>query len=83
MNSTLILRIIDSPLPWAIAGGAMGFALGVTTLSVWLLVAGLIGYLVYLALHREARESSEGRLAAAGPALMLAWMLGFILKDLV
>ena len=79
----MILRIIDSPLPWAIAGVAVGFALGVTTISVWILVAGLIVYLAYLALHREARVSTEGNLVAAGPVLMLAWILGFILKDLV
>ena len=79
----MILRIIDSPLPWAIAGVAVGFALGVTTISSWLLVAGLIAYLVYLALHREAKPSTEGNLVAAGPVLMLAWILGLILKDLV
>ena len=62
----MILRIIDSPLPWAIAGVAVGFALGVTTISVWILVAGLIAYLAYLALHREARESTESNLVAAG-----------------
>ena len=79
----MILRIIDSPLPWAIAGVAIGFALGVTTISSWLLVAGLVGYLIYLALHRDAMEGTEGNLVAAGPVLMLAWILGFILKDLV
>ena len=79
----MILRIIDSPLPWAIVGLAVGFALGVTTISVWLLVAGLIGYLVYLALHGPAYESEESNLVAAGPVLMVAWMFGFILKDLV
>ena len=82
-TSTLILRIIDSPLPWAIGGLAVGFALGVTTISVWLLVAGLIGYLVYLALHGPAYEGEESNLVAAGPVLMVAWMFGFILKDLV
>jgi hypothetical protein len=79
----LILRFIDSPLPWAIAGLAIGFALGVTTISSWLVVAGLIAYLVYLALHRDARESTEGNLVAAGPVFMLAWILGFYIKDLV
>ena len=79
----MILRIIDSPLPWVIAGVAVGFALGVTTISVWILVAGLIGYLVYLSLHGDAYERDEGNLVAAGPTLMVAWMLGFILKDLV
>ena len=79
----MILRIIDSPLPWAIAGVVIGFALGVTTLSSWLVVAGLAGYIVYLALNRDARESTEGNLVASGPVFMLAWILGFYIKDLV
>ncbi|MYB49522.1 MAG: hypothetical protein F4X72_09725 [Dehalococcoidia bacterium] len=79
----MILRIIDSPLPWAIAGVVIGFALGVTTLSSWLVVAGLVGYIVYLAFHRDARESTEGNLVASGPVFMLAWILGFYIKDLV
>ncbi len=79
----MIIRIIDSPLPWAIAGVAIGFAMGVTTVSSWLIVAGLIAYLVYLALHRDVSESTEGNLVAAGPVFMLAWILGFFIKDLV
>ena len=79
----MILRIIDSPLPWAIAGVVIGFALGVPTTSSWLVVAGLAGYLVYLGLHRDARESTEGNLVASGPVFMLAWILGFYIKDLV
>ena len=79
----MILRIIDSPLPWAIAGVVIGFALGVTTLSSWLVVAGLAVYIVYLALHRDAGESTEGNLVASGPVFMLAWILGFYIKDLV
>lgn len=79
----MILRIIDSPLPWAIAGVVIGFALGVTTLSSWLVVAGLAVYIVYMALHRDARESTEGNLVATGPVFMLAWILGFYIKDLV
>ena len=76
-------QIIDSPLPWALAGLAIGFFLGVTTLSVWILAAGFGVYLLYLRMHGPARESSEGRLFAAGPVLMLSWILGFILKDVV
>lgn len=79
----MILRVVDSPLPWAVAGLAIGFVLGVTTVSVWLLVAGLLAYLVYLSLHGGAHEGREGNLAAAGPAYLLAWVLGFIIKDLV
>lgn len=78
-----LLRIVDSPLPWAIAGVAIGYILGVTVLSVWLVVAGFAAYVVYLRLHGEAEESTEGNLVAAGPVFMMAWVIGFILKDVI
>jgi hypothetical protein len=80
---TLLLRIVDSPLPWAIAGVAIGFVLGVTSLSMWLLVAGFGGYVIYLRMHGAAEEETEGNLVAAGPVFMMAWVLGIILKDVV
>lgn len=79
----LLLRIIDSPLPWAIIGVIIGFVLGVTTLSVWLVVAGFAIYLVYLRIHGAAKEATEGNIVAAGPVFMMAWVLGFILKDVI
>ncbi len=79
----LLLRIVDSPLPWAIAGVAIGFVLGVTTLSVWLVVGGFGAYIGYLRLHGSAEEGTEGNLVVAGPVFMIAWVLGFILKDVI
>ncbi len=78
-----LLRIIDSPLPWAIAGVVIGYLLGVTSLSVWLVVAGFAAYVVYLRIHGSAEEDTEGNLVAAGPVFMMAWVLGFILKDVL
>ena len=77
-----LIRIIDSPFTWAVAGFVVGLALGVTTLSVWLLAIGFGAFLLYLRLHGPARHSTEGWLFAAGPALMIGWVLGFIVRDL-
>ena len=78
-----VMRVIDSPLSWAIAGFLIGFGLGVTTVSTWLVAIGLGGFLGYLALHREARHESEGWLFASGPVFMMSWVLGFVVKGLV
>jgi hypothetical protein len=75
--------LIDSPLPWGIAGFVIGLALGVNTASVWLVAAGLGGFLVYLWRHGPARQDTESRLFAGGPAFMTAWLVGFVVRGLI
>ena len=70
--------LIDSPVPWGLAGFVIGIVLGVTTLSVSLIAIGLIGFLVYLWRHGPAEESTEGKLFASGPIFITAWLAGFI-----
>lgn len=79
---SLLLRIVDTPLSWAIAGFAIGVGLGVNTASAWLLTAGLAGFLVYLGVHGEAKQETEGWLFASAPAFILAWIAGFIVNGL-
>ena len=76
-------RYIDTPFSWGIAGFAIGAALGVNLLSVWLLAIGLGLFIGYLRLHGPSRDSTEGWLFAAGPAFMMSWVLGFIVRSLV
>ena len=73
-------RFVDSPFAWAAVGFIIGVALGVTAASVWLLAIGFGGYLLYLKLHGPAQHATEGWLFAAGPAFMMSWMLGFIVR---
>ncbi len=75
-------RIIDSPLPWALSGFIVGLALGVTTISAWLLAIGLGVFIVYLWRHGPAQHATEGWLFAAGPALVVSWVVGFIVHGL-
>ena len=49
-----LIRRLDSWITWGVAGVAIGLGLGVNTLSVVLVAAGLGGFIVYLALHGEA-----------------------------
>ena len=79
---SVLLRIVDSPLSWAIAGFGIGVGLGVNAVSVWLLTAGLVAFLAYLVMHGEAKQETEGWLLAAAPAFILAWIAGFIVKGL-
>ena len=76
------LRIIDSPVSWAVAGFGIGLGLGVNGTSVWLLTAGLAAFIVYLRLHGSAQAGNEGRLFAAEPALIVAWLVGFIIHGI-
>ncbi len=77
-----ILRRIDHWISWGVVGFIIGFGLGVTTLSVWLLTIGLLAFIGYMALHGPARRETEGALFAAGGVFMMAWMLGFIVREL-
>ena len=71
-----LLQFADSPLSWAIAGFAIGLALGVNAPSVWLVAAGLGGFVLYLRLHGPAQEKTEGRLFSGGGVFMMAWLAG-------
>ena len=79
---TTWIKLVDSPLPWAVIGFAIGAALGVTTLSMWLVAAGLGIFLVYLWLHGAASQRTEGWLFASGPVYMMAWLAGFVVRGL-
>ncbi len=78
-----ILGYIDSPLSWAIIGFAIGAALGVTFISVVLLAVGLGAFVLYMFLHGPARRETEGKLFAACPVFIVAWMVGFVVHNLV
>jgi len=75
-------RIVDSPLLWALAGFFIGFGLGVSTASMWLVVAGLVLFAGYLWRHGKAQPATEGWLFARGPAFAVAWIVGFVVHGL-
>ena len=78
-----ILQYIDNPIPWAIVGFIIGAALGVNFLSVVLVAVGLGAFVLYLFLHGPARRETEGKLFAACPVFIVAWMVGFVVHNLV
>ena len=78
-----ILEYIDSPIPWALVGFIIGAALGVTFISVALLAVGLGAFVLYMFLHGPARQETEGKLFAACPIFIVAWMVGFVVHNLV
>jgi hypothetical protein len=61
----------------------VGLALGVTTLSVWLLAAGFGGFVAYLWLRGPARQGREGWLFAFGPTVLMSWVAGFVVRGVV
>lgn len=78
-----ILGYIDSPLSWAVIGFIIGAALGVNFVSVALVAVGLGAFVLYLFLHGPARRGTEGKLFAACPVFIVAWMVGFVVHNLV
>ena len=78
-----ILGYIDSPLSWAVVGFIIGAALGINFASVALVAVGLGAFVLYLFLHGPARRATEGKLFAACPVFIVAWMVGFVVHNLV
>ena len=76
-------RLLYAVLGWAVIGFAIGLALGVTSISVWLLTLGLVVFIVYLKLNGEADPETEGALLAGGVALMLSWLGGFVVHGVL
>ena len=77
-----IARYVDTPFSWAIVGFAIGIALGVNAASVILLAVGLGLFILYLRLHGPAEESTEGWLFAGGPAFIIGWIVGFVVRGI-
>ena len=78
-----VLKRLDSWITWAIVGFIIGLALGVDTVSVWLVAIGMGAFVAYLALHGPARRETEGALFASGGVFMIAWIVGFVVRGLV
>lgn len=77
------LRRLDSWISWGVVGFVIGLALGVNTLSVWLVAIGMGLFVANLALHGPARRETEGALFASGGVFMVAWIAGFVVRGLL
>ena len=78
-----IIPYIDSPISWAVVGFIIGVALGANFASVSLVAVGLFAFVLYMFLHGPARRETEGKLFAACPVFIVAWMVGFVVHNLV
>ena len=78
-----IIPYIDSPISWAVVGFIIGVALGVNFASVSLVAVGLFAFVLYMFLHGPARRETEGKLFAACPVFIVAWMVGFVVHNMV
>ena len=78
-----ILNIINSPLSWGLPAFLIGFILGVTQLSVWLLTILLIGFVIYIIFQKPATNSREGKIFAPAGIVIFTWLIGFILKGII
>ncbi|MBK50366.1 MAG: hypothetical protein CL768_05010 [Chloroflexi bacterium] len=79
----MINRDIYSPFIWASIGFVVGLALGVSTVSVWILAIGFFAFLIWLNYLGQANENSEGWRFSVGPAFMMSWILGILINSLI
>ena len=81
LTSLSIGGILDWPVSWSVAGLALGLGLGVTTASAWIMTLALVGTLANMSRHSPL-ERTEEWLFSTGPAFMMGWLLGFVIKGL-
>ncbi|MXY45513.1 MAG: hypothetical protein F4Y44_00705 [Chloroflexi bacterium] len=80
---TTILGYLDTPISWAVVGFIIGLSLGVNFASVALVAIGLGAFILYVFMHGPAKIRTEGKLFAACPIFIVAWMVGFFVHGLV
>ena len=78
-----LLTVLRFPFVWGLFGFIVGALLGANNISVILVALLLCAFLAFMKISNTAEEKNEGLLFAGGPVLMLAWILGFMLKGLV
>ena len=76
-------RVVLPVFLGALMAFLVGLGLGVTSPSVWLVVAGLVGFAAYLYTRGRARERHEGWVFATGPIFLTSWLVGFVVHGLV
>ncbi len=72
-------RIADSPITWTILGVALGLGLGVNSIAPWLIVLGLAAWGGNM-LRRDPAHPAEDERVLGGPAFLLAWTIGFVIR---
>ena len=80
MSLVTILRI---PFIWGLFGLFIGAILGANDLAIWLVAILLISFLVFMKFSGPAKDDGEGSLFAGGSAIMLAWIVGFIIRGVL
>ncbi|HAE33360.1 MAG: hypothetical protein FI713_09945 [SAR202 cluster bacterium] len=80
MSLVTILRI---PFIWGFIGLVIGAILGANDLAIWLVAILLISFLVFMKFSGPAKDDGEGSLFAGGSAIMLAWIVGFIIRGVL
>jgi hypothetical protein len=78
-----ILHFFRLPYIWGTFAILIGLILGVSSLAVWLIAGALITFLIFMRVQGEAREETEGALFMGGPAIMIFWIVGFVLSSII
>ena len=78
-----IFKTITSPISWGITAFLLGFILGVSQLSVWLLTILLVVFIIYVVCQKPATNSREGYVFAPAGIVIFSWLIGFILKGII
>ena len=78
-----LLTVLRFPFVWGLFGFIIGAFFGANNISIVLLTLFLVIFLSVMKLSGPPDEKKEGILFAGGPILIIAWIIGFMVKSLV
>lgn len=74
------LNVLRIPFVWGFFGLAVGAIFGAENLSVWIIALMLPAFFLFMKFTGPASDEGEGSLFAGGSLLMVAWIVGFMIR---
>ena len=76
------LNVLRIPFVWGFFGLGIGAIFGADGGAVWIIAVLLAAFLLFMKFSGPASENGEGSLFAGGSLLMVAWIVGFMMRGI-
>ncbi len=78
-----IKQIFRIPYIWGGFALLNGLVFAAQSISVWIVAILMLLFLAFLKIQGEAQQSTEGKIFAGGPLIMVGWIIGFSVRGII